>query len=178
VTGPVVFVSDPPWRFGDRLPGPGRGASKQYSCMDVHGIVEIMEPICRDARSFDAVLFLWRVAAMQEEALRVAESLAFTVKTELVWQKLTKTGKPHFGMGHYVRASHETCLVCVRGKARPAIHTQRSVFSAPVGRHSEKPGAFYRIVEEMYPDSRRVEFFARTVRLGWEQLGDQLGEAV
>jgi N6-adenosine-specific RNA methylase IME4 len=171
-TAPIVIVSDPPWMFGDKLPGHGRGASKHYSCMDVVGIVGAMASC--DAHD-NAVLFLWRVAAMQAEALEVARQLSFTVKSELVWQKLTKTGLQHFGMGHYVRASHETCLICVRGKAKPATRSQRSVFSAPTGRHSEKPDAFYRIVEEMYPDSRKVEFFARTIRQGWDQHGDQLG---
>ena len=72
---------------------------------------------CRDpvlGEPVDCLLLLWRVAAMQQEALDVARAWGFTVKTELVWEKLTKTGKPHFGMGHYLRGSHEVCLLATR----------------------------------------------------------------
>jgi N6-adenosine-specific RNA methylase IME4 len=169
MSAPLCIVADPAWQFRDRLPGNGRGASKHYACMDTDGIVDYMR--ARICPSGDAVLFLWRVAAMQLEALSVADDCGFRVKSELVWLKQTKTGKPAFGMGHYVRGSHETCLICVRGSALPATRSQRSTFSAPVGVHSEKPGAFYRIVEEMYPHSRRIELFSRRHRSGWECHG-------
>jgi N6-adenosine-specific RNA methylase IME4 len=170
---PFVLIADPPWRFNDNLPGNGRGAAKHYACMSLGDIRLLMAPYCREP---NAVLFLWRVAAMQLEALQLASDLGFTVKSELVWIKETATGKRAFGMGHYVRAEHETCLIATRGKARPAIHTQRSTFRAPVGVHSQKPQAFYDIVREMYPESRKVELFARTVRPGFEQHGYELGK--
>lgn len=168
------LVADPAWRFGDSLPGKGRGASKHYACMPVADICAMELPV--DRRE-PGVLFLWRVAAMQNEALAVIAAWGYTLKSELVWLKQTTGGKRSFGMGHYVRASHETCLIATRGKGvLPATRSQRSVFEAPVGVHSEKPGAFYRIVEEMYPHTRRVEMFARTVRQGFEQHGHELGK--
>jgi N6-adenosine-specific RNA methylase IME4 len=168
-----VIVADPAWSFSDRLPGKGRGAEKHYRCMSLDDIKSFeLPPIWSNS-----VLFLWRVAAMQQEALDVAKAWGFTPKSELVWQKLTRTGKQHFGMGHYVRASHEVCLICVRGRAMPKHRSQRSVFSAPVGRHSEKPTAFYDIVREMY-DGPRVALFERKQREGFECFGDQLEIAV
>lgn len=171
----TVVCADPPWLFGDRLPGKGRGAAKHYPCLDVAGIATVMHSVCVNAGD-DSVLLLWRVAAMQQEALMLAVALGYVVKSELVWVKLTKTGKQHFGMGRYTRAAHETCLICVRGRALPATRSQRSVFYAPTGAHSEKPSEFYRIVEAMYPDAALVEMFARRVRAGWSQHGDELGK--
>lgn len=171
---PLVIVADPPWKFGDSLPGKGRGAAKHYDCLGVPAIALQMAAVSLAADN--AVLFLWRVAAMQREALDLVESLSFTVKTELVWEKLTSGGKAHFGMGHYLRASHETCLIATRGKAMPAVRNVRSRFAAPVREHSRKPEEFYRIVETLYPGSRKVEMFARTVRPGWEQEGLELGK--
>jgi N6-adenosine-specific RNA methylase IME4 len=175
VSAPLVIVADPPWLFGDALGK--RGAESNYACMDTDGLHHAMRAVLEPWDVLpNAVLFLWRVAAMQLEALSVADDLGFTVKAELVWEKLTKTGAPHFGMGRYVRNSHEICLIAVRGSAQPDVHNVRSRFAAPVREHSRKPEEFYRIVERMYPHSRRIELFARTRRPGWIQHGLELGK--
>jgi N6-adenosine-specific RNA methylase IME4 len=71
---------------------------------------------------------------MQTDALAVADAWGFRVVGEVVWQKLTKRGRPWFGMGRTVRASHETALVCLRGPASALIQSRaiRSTFAAPV----------------------------------------------
>lgn len=171
LTAPDVLIADPPWQFRDALPGAGRGAVKHYNCLGVADLCAFTLP----SLARNAVMFFWRVSSMQPEALQVIAAWGFKVKSELVWLKTSSSGKLAFGMGHYVRASHETCLICVRGSALPAVRNVRSVFEAPRGVHSAKPDAFYRIVSEMYPQSRKVEMFARTVRSGFEQYGDQLG---
>lgn len=166
-----VVVADPPWKFGDKLPGKSRGAEKNYACLSPTGILAVMHKHCIEK---DCVLFLWRVSAMPQEPLDIIKCLGFTVKSEMVWRKLASTGKPAFGMGRYVRAAHETCLIATKGRAFPEARNVRSVFDAPRGRHSEKPDEFYRLVETMYPNAPRVELFARKRREGWEQYGDQL----
>jgi len=167
-----VLVADPPWKFGDSLPGAGRGAAKHYQCMPVDGICCFeLPPLERDA-----VLFLWRVAAMQQEALDVVKAWGFTVKSELVWRKVTVGGKRWFGMGHYVRAEHETCLIATRGRPKILSRSVRSTFDAPAGRHSEKPDAFYEIVEKLCAGPY-VELFARRHRANWTCLGNELQEA-
>lgn len=170
----TVVVSDPPWRFGDRLPGKGRGAERLYPCLDVPGIVQAMAP-AMFAAGEDCALLLWRVAAMQQEALDVCRAFGCIVKAEIVWEKLTRTGKPHFGMGRYVRASHEVCLIAVRGRAFPECRSVRSRFGAPVSDHSRKPDAFYDLVRTLWPSALKVELFARTTRPGWVQEGSELG---
>lgn len=169
-----VLVADPPWQFGDALPGKTRGASKRYGCIPT-------ADLCA-ARGFDfpalgpdAVLFLWMVESMQHEALYVCDTWGFVPKTSLIWIKRTSTGKRHFGMGRTLRAEHERCIVATRGKAAPAVRNVRSTFEAPVREHSQKPDEFYTIVERLYPDARKFELFARTERPGWTQSGDQLG---
>jgi N6-adenosine-specific RNA methylase IME4 len=167
---PRVLTADPPWPFRDKLPGPTRGAAKNYRCeMTVEDIKRYPLPALED----DAVLFLWRVAAMQEEALAVVRSWGFAPKTEVVWLKLTKHGKRHFGMGRIVRAEHETCIIATRGRPRRLLKNIRSTFEARVGKHSEKPEAFYELVEALY-EGPYVELFARRRRLGWESFGDEL----
>ena len=165
-----VCVTDPPWRFSDGLSGRGRGASSHYPCMSITDLCQFPLPPMAD----DSLLFMWRVAAMQDEALMLAKAWGYTVKSEIVWHKLTKTGKrTHFGMGHYVRASHEICLVCTRGRPKIKSRSVRSIFAAPVGIHSEKPSAFFSLVEEL-SDGPYAETFARRHRPGWTCFGNQL----
>lgn len=171
-----LLLADPPWKFGDSLPGKTRGAGKQYKCMDANEIRAFPLPPIAD----DALLLLWRVASMPQEALDVCKDWGFIPKSEIIWEKLTKTGKPWFGMGRYVRAAHETCIVATRGRFKPASHSVRSRFSCAVPTdehnkyiHSAKPLEFYEIAEQL-AGGPGVELFARRKAYGWIQYGDQL----
>jgi N6-adenosine-specific RNA methylase IME4 len=181
-----VVVADCPWQFGDKLPGPGRGAAKHYDTMSASELARLVLPNIAD----DAHLFFWRVASMQDEALAVIDAWGFTVKSELVWCKRTKNGLRHFGMGRHVRLEHEVCLIATRGKGagildrsmRSIFHTYAYLdndgggsFDACVGEHSKKPDEFYNIVEMLCPGPR-VELFARETRQGWTTLGNQVEE--
>lgn len=91
--------------------------------------------------------------------------------------------KDHFGMGRIVRAQHEVCYIGVRGRmndrvlshaVRSAIETiEDSEIVAPRARHSEKPEAFYRMVETLFPGPY-FELHARRRRPGWMSAGNQL----
>lgn len=189
-----VLCADPPWKFGDALPGAGRGAEKHYPVLSTAEICDFPLPPLAD----DALLFLWRVSSMLEDALMVTRAWGFSAKTEVVWVKLArgelkrdllfpKGSRPlllaqnvplHFGMGRYTRAAHETCLVAARGKAIELVkdHSIRSVFFAPVERHSKKPEIFYRnIVEKLSPVGPYAELFARERRAGdWFCFGNEV----
>lgn len=178
-----IVAADPAWLFSDALPGAKRGASSNYQCLTVDELCRLELPPIAD----DALLFLWRVSAMVPAAYRVVHAWGFVDKSELVWRKLTKKGKRWFGMGRYVRAEHETCIIAARG--RFAVDTAvmpRSVFDAPEDDepsvfeavchgHSKKPDEFYAIAERIGgPDARRLELFARAERTGWTCIGDQV----
>lgn len=173
MTSPArVLVADPPWTFRDSCPGPKRGASKHYGCLSLAELCAFQLPPLTD----NATLIMWRVSAMVEEAYTLCRAWDFTPKSEIVWVKTTKTGKRHFGMGHYVRAEHESAIVAVRGRALPFRRSTRSVFTAPVGRHSAKPDAFYELVAETW-QGPYAEMFARRHRgPGWTCFGNELPE--
>lgn len=170
-----VIVADPPWAFSDKLPGKSRGAAKNYACMSVADICSFpLPPIAADAW-----LFLWRVSSMPEEALRVVRAWGFVPKSEIVWLKMTKGWTPAFGLGRYVRAAHETCIVATRGRVKPACRSVRSVFGAQRQEHSRKPDVFLDIVEELTGADAvpRLEMFARRHRAGWTCMGNELPSA-
>jgi N6-adenosine-specific RNA methylase IME4 len=41
-------------------------------------------------------------------------------------------------------------------------------------KHSEKPQAFYDIIESMYDPGRKLELFARSGRKGWDSVGNEI----
>lgn len=169
-----VLVADPPWRFRDSLPGGGRGASKHYPCMSVSEIEAFTIPRMAD----DSLLFLWRVASMPDEALRVARAWGFTPKSEIVWVKgSVRDGElvPRIGMGRYVRNCHETALVCSRGRGLDVIahHGVPSVIVAPRGQHSAKPDEFRALVDKLC-HGPVAELFARTEWAGWDTFGNNV----
>ena len=171
-----LLLVDWPWKFRDKLPGKKRGAAKNYAVMSAKKAATFKLPPLAD----DCLMLFWRVASMQQEALDIVRVWGFKVKSEIVWAKLTKHGKPWFGMGRYVRNSHEVCLVCTRGRVKVRSRSVRSGFSAPVpvdarGRyvHSAKPEQIYRIAEAL-SEGPYCELFARKRRAGWMQFGRQL----
>jgi N6-adenosine-specific RNA methylase IME4 len=168
-----ALVADAPWMFEDK--GSRSGAEKHYNVMTMYDLRHFPLPLLTD----DAPLFFWRVAAMQEEALRVIRAWGFVPKTELVWVKMTsgeEDAKLAFGQGHYTRAAHETCIIAVRDekKWKPKVRNQRDVFHAPVGKHSAKPEEFYRIVERMVGPGPIAELFARRTRHGFLTVGYEI----
>lgn len=84
----TTLESDPPWPFdGSRRRG---GAGRHYNILSIADILAFpLVPLARDAR-----LFLWRVGAMQDEALAVIKAWGFTLKSELVWIKTTLESAP------------------------------------------------------------------------------------
>jgi N6-adenosine-specific RNA methylase IME4 len=172
-----VILSDPPWKFGDSLPGPKRGASSHYGCLSVSEIARFpLPPIAKDA-----TLVLWRVASMIEEAAFIVRAWGFVPKAELVWVK-TQVGsdgrhkKLRIGMGRQVRNAHEVAIIATRGKGAARLSkSEPSVVFAPRAQHSRKPDASYELLERLY-EGPRVELFATREREGWSCYGNALGE--
>lgn len=167
MTGFGCVLVDFPWKFNDNLPT--GGGANHFKCLTVEEGMNFELPPLAD----DVLMGFWRVAAMQKEAFRILDAWGFEVKSEIVWDKITKHGKPHFGMGYYTRGAHEVCLIARRGKPKILDHSIRSRFAAPVGRHSQKPDEIFSIFERLCAGPR-VELFSRRHRDGWTCFGDEL----
>jgi N6-adenosine-specific RNA methylase IME4 len=191
----VIFqtvVADPAWAPRDKLPGPKRGAAKHYNTMptaDIRALAYRLPPLAPDA-----LLFLWRLSSMPFDGLDVCKAWGFEPVSEIVWVKTPRAGalsrgrllemvhgmrarKVRILLGHYVRMSHEVCIIAARPGAAARIqrHNIPSVLFAPLGAHSAKPAAFYRLVEALAPGPY-LELFARTSRgPQWTAIGDALG---
>lgn len=165
---PAVFAVDPPWPSPRITTG---SALNHYPTMGIQSITAAL--VAATAAHKVCVLFLWRIAMFQEAAMQVCRDADFAVKDDLVWNKMTKHGKQHYGMGRYLKKSHETCIVASRG-GQACLPVKggyvRSSFSGAVREHSRKPEEFYMLVEKMYPNSPKFEMFSREARPGWTQV--------
>jgi hypothetical protein len=68
------------------------------------------------------------------------------------------------------RQQHELLYIAIKGQPPCPLsrNMSASVVHEPRGRHSERPAAFYDVIERMYPEFKKRELFARHARAGWE----------
>jgi len=166
-----ILFADPGWRYEpwSRQTGMDRAADNHYFCPPLD---EIMRLDVQSISAKDAVLFLCATAPMLPDALTVMTAWGFAYKTHAIWVK-QRPGNGR-GTGYWFTGEHELLLVGTRGKVvPPAMGTQaRSVFTAPVGRHSEKPEVFYEMIERHWPNTPKIELNRRgPPRPGWDAWG-------
>jgi N6-adenosine-specific RNA methylase IME4 len=164
-----VIYADPEWSFAvwSQETGMDRAAANHYPTSTTDDIHD--RPVAKIAAD-DCVLFLWATVPMLLDALQVMEDWGFQYKSHVIWNK------DRLGTGYWFRNKHELLLVATRGKIpAPAPGTQwPSVIDAPVGRHSEKPEIFCKMIEAYYPTLPKIELNARRSRPGWDSWGNEL----
>lgn len=166
-----VIYADPPWRFEPRSRDTGmdRAADNHYPTMTTDEICALKVPAAKNA-----VLFLWATPPMLCYALRVLEAWGFEYRSHMVWYK------DRLSTGYWVRGQHELLLIGVKGKnvPAPAMGDQpTSVMAGAVGKHSEKPASFAKLILRMYPSQDRLEMFARKRRKGFTPWGNEVSHA-
>lgn len=163
-----LIYADPPWKYSFSK-SKSREIESQYPTMTCAEICEMKIPAEKDC-----VLYLWATAPKLLEALAVMKAWGFTYKTQAVWDK----GK--IGMGYWFRGRHEILLVGVRGKVSPPEQPKRtpSVFNFTRGKHSKKPEEIRKLIEEWFPDAKRLEMFCRDASPGWAVYGNEVENSI
>lgn len=167
-----VVYADPPWYYGNDISKAKSGSS--YTRPEDHYPTMKTSEICdlpvRDIVEDNAVLFIWVTSPLLEESFSVVNAWGFTYKTSFVWDKVGHN------FGHYNSVRHEFLLICTKGSCTPdnkkLIDSVQTIEKSRT--HSEKPVAFYEIIESMYTQGGKIELFARSKREGWDSFGNQL----
>jgi len=159
-----LVYADPPWRY-EHSKTESRAIENQYPTMSLDDIKALTVPAADDC-----ILFMWATSPKLAESLEVVTAWRFTYRTCAVWDKEV------IGMGYYFRQQHELLLVATRGTPGAPDESVResSVIRSRRAAHSEKPALVYELIERMYPNTTRIELFARTARAGWDSWGNQL----
>lgn len=172
-----AILADPPWRFANRTGkmAPEHRRLHRYRTMSMEEIQAL--PVASLAKE-KSHLYLWVPNALLPEGLAVMAAWGFKYKTNLVWYKIRKDGGPDGrGVGFYFRNVTELLLLGVRGHLRTLKpgRKQVNILLTQKERHSRKPDGFYDIIEACSPGPY-LELFARVLRPGWTQWGDELGK--
>lgn len=170
-----TIVADPPWHYertgvtllGDTVQDRGM----PYESMSVEHLMALpisdyAMPDTRPER-LGSHLYLWTTTAYIEAAYAIARAWSFQPSCLLVWCKPPRAA----GMGGHFQSNVEFVLFAKRGAPKGKATTPTRWFTWPRGAHSEKPDAFYDLVEQV-SHGPYLELFARRARFGWEYAGD------
>ena len=170
-----VIYADPPWRYGSRGPRGGKFGALDYPTMAVEEICAL--PVALVAAD-NAALFLWFTASFMPEAIEVCRAWGFQfTRIDKVWAKRKPSGKPHAAVGPWGMSDAEFLLLGTRGSMcrHQADRGQYTVVEETYpGRHSAKPTRFRALIEQRFPEARRLELFARATTPGWDAWGNEV----
>lgn len=159
-----IIYADPPWKY-NFAPASSSQIEQHYNTMEIENICNLKIP-----SADNAVLFLWATTPKLKEALRVLESWGFEYKTNACWNKQTT------GMGYWFLGQHELLLVGTKGNFSPPEPEKRvsSVYNEKKTKHSKKPDYFYKLIEQMFPNGKYLELFARKkYNVNWTTWGNE-----
>lgn len=165
-----VISVDPPWPYeGENksvtsFDSVGRRVANPYPEMSIEEIKAIQMPLMRDA-----VVLLWTTHKFLPDAFDILNEWGLTYKATLVWNK------EKIGMGAWFRMQCEFCLVGIKGKPYWENTTYRDILTEPRREHSRKPESFFEMIEKITM-GRRLEYFSREQRQGWEVFGNDVNK--
>ena len=171
VTGEYeVIVIDPPWKYSeddeyDNEYYMGRVVAP-YPTMTIPDIRNIKLPTADNC-----VLWLWTTQRFIWDAKEILEAWGFNYKAVLVWDK------EKLGIGKTLRMQCEFCLIGFKGKPYWSLSNERDIIREPKTEHSAKPDVFYKLVERL-TSGRKLDYFARKKREGWDVYGDEIKQEV
>lgn len=177
-----VVLIDPPWSYYGQQDKWG-AAAKFYDLMPDGDLERFTFPA--ESLSKRGVMFIWATSPRLDFALKVIESWGLTFRgVAFVWVKTKKDGVTPIGAQgvrpSVVKPTTEYVLAASRvKKGRPlplSSESIRQVVLAPKREHSRKPDEVQDRIEQMYPDAKRLEIFARYEREGWDAWGNEISE--
>ena len=167
-----IIYADPPWRY-EFANGYNRAIENHYPTMSLDEIKAMQIPT-----TDNSMLYLWATAPKLGEAMQVIDAWGFNYRSCFVWDKLK------MGCGNYCRIQHELLLIARKGKFSCPATSQRirSIYAEERTKHSRKPVFFRNWIADSYPQSTKLELFARKPDLlfdaegydGWDVWGNEV----
>jgi N6-adenosine-specific RNA methylase IME4 len=108
----------------------------------------------------DTILWLWATNTFLHDAFHLLEAWGFQYHTTLTW------AKQGVGLGDWLGGQTEHCLMATKGNYKVFRNNESTLLQADRQKHSEKPDAFYSMVEKLCPGIK-ADMFARKQREGW-----------
>ena len=115
-------------------------------------------------------LFIWTTNSFLPETLGIIKHWGFTYDKLWTWCKRT-------GAGGHPRNATEHLIEASRGALKSLSRHEKPYnnwFIAKKGIHSQKPEEARQIIEYCYPNTKKIELFARKKTAGWDYFGNQI----
>ena len=150
-----LIYADPPWEYD--TPESTKAVDDHYPVLNKQELCwmgDRVQAICAE----NCTLYLWATTARLNWAFPVLEAWGFKYLTSMVWDKVGHN------LGWYCSANHEILLIAGKGSSRPRdtklANSVDSVQVIPKSKiHSQKPIEFRGILEQLYPEQKRIILF-------------------
>ena len=157
-----LILADPPYLYDVEANRESDRIGNHYMQMKTQDICNL--PV-QNITQKKAILFLWSPSPKVQDAMEIIKAWKFEYNTQIVWNKRI------IGLGHNVRQMHEILLIAKKGNYPTPLYKPPSIIDERRTDHSRKPEKSYQIIQRMYPESRKVELFARYVYPGFVGVG-------
>lgn len=169
-----VIMMDPPWQLATA--NPTRGVSLGYSQLTDQHIADLPIPQLQE----NGFLFVWVINAKYQWCLNQFKKWGYEFVDEIAWVKVTNSRRLAKSHGFYLQHAKEVCLVARRGKDPPGTtlngKTASDVIFAARRGQSQKPTEIYELIEQLVPNGKYLEIFARknNLRDFWVSVGNEV----
>lgn len=167
---------DPPWlkkKGGLRKARPNQGKSLDYPTMSTQDIFTLLDKEVFSQTEDLHTVFMWTIEQYLIECDTFMIDRGYRRHCRFIWDK-TNGVAPAFT----VRYSHEYLIWYYKPKMIPIAKEQQgkymTVFSEKSREHSRKPEYAYNMIDNLYPNTNKLDVFSREKRDGWEQYGNEI----
>lgn len=171
-----IIYTDPPWqqtKGGKRNVRPNQGQRLDYPTLSMDNIKANQSLVTKHCAEKHNV-FMWSIDKYLHNTEQMMNELGYLLHARFIWDKENGIA-PAFT----VRFSHEYLLwfykkgniLMPSGKTRGKYTT---VLREPSTKHSKKPECAYKMIEDMFPNSTKLEMYARNYRDGWDSWGNEI----
>lgn len=173
-----IIYTDPPWQQGKggkkKVRPNSSGGELEYPTMPLEDIKQLHKDFLANNTNKKHNVFMWTINKYLVEAQKMMEELGYKLHARIVWNK--KTG---MCPAYTVRFQTEYLLWFYKPgniilPRREAQGKYADIMTEKVKRHSQKPECAYDMLEDMFPESKKIELFARNTRNGWDSWGNEV----
>jgi N6-adenosine-specific RNA methylase IME4 len=171
-----IIYTDPPWnqkKGNIRKCRPNQNRNLDYTTCSLKEIKNIHEKFFMHVDD-KYNIFMWTIDKYLHETEKMMSDLGYILHARIIWDKQNGIA-PAFT----VRFSHEYLLWfykkgCMLKPTSEMRGKYTTVIREMSTKHSKKPEAAYRMIENMFPDTNKLELFAREKRIGWDSWGNEI----
>jgi N6-adenosine-specific RNA methylase IME4 len=170
-----IIYADPPWKQakgGLRKIRPNQLREFEYPVLYLDKIEWFLSQFSKMG-SYSHNFFIWTIDKYLWDIENMMTGLGYRRHARFIWDKENGIA-PAFT----VRYSHEYLLWFYMGLFQPVSKDWQGKYTTIIRekstKHSKKPIKAYEMIENLYPNTNKLELFARNKRSGWDVWGNEV----